>query len=565
MFQVTLAATSVFNTSFAAFDRSFACGVGMDGTTIDLNCPITPDTHTCDFATYGGGGTYFFDYTCPYVEPTCLYWDETTMNFEGDDCTLVSGYSSDAVTCDCSRTGTFVLGANVTQSQIEAFVTAAPTISPTFIPTSQPTSVPVPAPTVIPTNLPISSPSSIPTSLPTTKPTPRPSFIPSNMPTSLPTYHPTPDPTLLPSFFPTSQPTMVNVGGGGGRGTSNASTTYIIIGAIAFVLLLGCAFFGYRRNYHKQFGEDLETQESIELGSSGAISGSPVVKVKVRPGGKAKRQTSFTTKEDATTEDALEMLALGEGGRREVSIDELADEYVGDLDEDDDDDKDVAVQGRGRGEGGGSSEIKDKLFVGVSAIANNHDLKLAEKLEKLSQLGLSDADFDNAKRFILTTTIARHSGKNVFVPNVPDIQVQYKDKEAEVEEETTKKNIGELSKDKQLISVAAIVNNDNITIAEKMVKLADLNLNEKDFENAKKFVLARSKAGLGAQEAEPATSPVVLKTLATPLPSSPTTTSSDLLQEEPKAKSGRGKGGKGGGKGTPRVRSPRTRAPKDVL
>jgi hypothetical protein len=206
MFRVTLAATSAFNTSFTAFDRSFACGVGMDNTTIDLNCPITPDTHTCDFATHGAGGTYYFTYTCPYVEPTCLYWDEAAMDFAGDDCTLVSGYSSDAVTCDCSRTGTFVLGANATQPVFEAFATPAPTSLPTSKPTAQPTHVPTPLPSLTPTSSPTPRPSHIPTPLPSPLPTPSPTFTPTPQPTI--TYQPTTSPSFPPTPVPSPVPTL---------------------------------------------------------------------------------------------------------------------------------------------------------------------------------------------------------------------------------------------------------------------------------------------------------------------------------------------------------------------
>jgi hypothetical protein len=240
MFEVSLAATVVFNTTFKAFDRVFSCGVGMDGTDIDLNCPITTNTHTCDFATHGAGGTYYFEYTCPYVEPTCLYWDETTLDFAGDDCTLVSGYSSDAVTCECTRTGTFVLGADVTNEQYIYFSTSAPTQVPTPLPTSQPTHIPTPrptplptyqptfepthsptqlpsyAPTVPPTMVPISKPTLKPTSEPTYQPTvspthiptPLPSTWPSSAPTSRPTPHPTSQPVPIPTMFPTSRPTL---------------------------------------------------------------------------------------------------------------------------------------------------------------------------------------------------------------------------------------------------------------------------------------------------------------------------------------------------------------------
>jgi len=196
-FQVTLAATVAFNTSFNAFKRTFSCSV--DGSVLDMNCPLTSETHTCDFAAHGDDGTYFFEYTCPYVEPTCLYWDETTLDFEGDDCTLVSGYSTDAVTCECTRTGIFILGANSTQPLHAFYTTDAPTQVPTPIPSPEPTHIPTPEPSAAPTPLPTAEPTHVPTPLPT--------YLPSNPPSGVPTYLPTSDPTAQPTMQPTMQPT----------------------------------------------------------------------------------------------------------------------------------------------------------------------------------------------------------------------------------------------------------------------------------------------------------------------------------------------------------------------
>jgi len=219
-FQVTLAATVAFNTSFSDFGRTFACGGSSNGLVIDLNCPLTSESHTCDLATHGEGGAYFFDYTCPYVEPTCLYWDESTLDFEGDDCTLVSGYSTDTVACECTRTGTFILGANITQPTLEVFTTPSPTQVPTSVPTPQPTHIPTPVPTDSPTMKPTPEPTFVPTSFPTPRPTSLPTYLPTLEPTSLPTVEPTfsptwkpttkpsPLPTLNPSFAPTLFPTL---------------------------------------------------------------------------------------------------------------------------------------------------------------------------------------------------------------------------------------------------------------------------------------------------------------------------------------------------------------------
>jgi hypothetical protein len=191
--EVTLKATYGYNVSFGAFDRSFICGT--DGEVIDMNCPYTSESHTCDWTTFGEGGKYFFEYTCPYVEPQCLYWNEGTNELEGDDCMVKAGYTSDAVTCQCSRLGMFVLSANVTEPKFEALTTPAPTQEPTPLPTQNPTHAPT------------SSPTMYPTSWPTQQPTRSPTFKPSPFPSPLPTSEPVFAPTLMPSPAPTQRPT----------------------------------------------------------------------------------------------------------------------------------------------------------------------------------------------------------------------------------------------------------------------------------------------------------------------------------------------------------------------
>lgn len=157
---VTLAATYPFNTSFDDFKRVFACSAHSDGDDIDLNCPLNPDlTHTCDLASFGGGGAYFFDFVCPYVVPTCLYWDTVELAFSSEGCSVVAGYSSDAVTCACDHMTTFVLSGNLTAPLFEAHTTPAPTSSPTHAPSPRPTRSPTPHPTSAPTHEPTAKPS----------------------------------------------------------------------------------------------------------------------------------------------------------------------------------------------------------------------------------------------------------------------------------------------------------------------------------------------------------------------------------------------------------------------
>ena len=157
---VTLAATYPFNTSFDDYKRMFVCGAQSDGDDIDLNCPLNSDlTHTCDLSTYGGGGAYFFDFVCPYVVPTCLFWDTSELAFSSKGCSVVAGYSSDAVTCACNHMTTFVLSGNLTEPFFKAHTTPAPTSSPTHAPSPRPTHTPTPHPTSSPTHEPTATPS----------------------------------------------------------------------------------------------------------------------------------------------------------------------------------------------------------------------------------------------------------------------------------------------------------------------------------------------------------------------------------------------------------------------
>lgn len=155
---VTLAATYPFNTSHNDFKRLFACGANNDGVVIDLNCPLSDLTHTCDLTSYGGGGAYFFDFVCPYVQPVCLYWDPIELGFSSEGCFVVEGYSSDAVTCACNHLTTFVLSGNLTEPFFEAHTTPSPTSSPTHAPSPRPSRAPTPHPSNTPTHEPTAKP-----------------------------------------------------------------------------------------------------------------------------------------------------------------------------------------------------------------------------------------------------------------------------------------------------------------------------------------------------------------------------------------------------------------------
>ena len=138
--EVTLAATVPFTVDLSAFEKNFVCAT--DGASIDLGCPLTTETHTCDFAANGNGGKYFFVAVCPYVAPTCLWWDSSTAAFSAAGCSVQSGYRAGAVTCECDHLTTFALGAEATTLEVTAQTTPAPTLSPSPLPT-----VPSPRPT----------------------------------------------------------------------------------------------------------------------------------------------------------------------------------------------------------------------------------------------------------------------------------------------------------------------------------------------------------------------------------------------------------------------------------
>ena len=157
---ITIAATTKFADP-NEFKREGMCET--NGVVIDFNCNYTTNTHTCDLAQYGGGGHYFWDFTCPYVAPLCMWYDEANSVFSQDGCVVKSGYTPEAVTCECTHLTTFVLGGNQTEPQFSAFNTPAPTLEPSLRPTAVPTHLPTAQPTFQPTHVPTSQPSTLDT------------------------------------------------------------------------------------------------------------------------------------------------------------------------------------------------------------------------------------------------------------------------------------------------------------------------------------------------------------------------------------------------------------------
>ena len=193
---LTLAATVPFNTTFQDYARTVACT--MDGAVVSIGCPLTPDSHTCDFSS-NGGAKYFLDYHCPMVVPTCLWWDNTTASFSSVGCSVRDGYSPSSVTCECEHlAGAFVLGATVTAASSVARTTPGPSAAPTLAPSPNPTRGPTPGPTPTPQ----------PSVRPSALPTPQPSEVPTALPSPLPTA-PSPLPSGAPSSAPSTGPTTL--------------------------------------------------------------------------------------------------------------------------------------------------------------------------------------------------------------------------------------------------------------------------------------------------------------------------------------------------------------------
>jgi hypothetical protein len=119
-----------------------------------------------------------------------MYWDESLMEFSDNFCSVVPGYTSDEISCSCSRTGT-----------------EAPTFSPTMLPTPVPTHVPIPAPTMLPIPSPTTqsnSPTSLPIPSPTVYTSPSPSFSPTSSPTTSDTISIAMEMTMTASGAPTT-------------------------------------------------------------------------------------------------------------------------------------------------------------------------------------------------------------------------------------------------------------------------------------------------------------------------------------------------------------------------
>jgi 23S rRNA U2552 (ribose-2'-O)-methylase RlmE/FtsJ len=174
--------------SFDAYSKTFLCTT--DGSSQTIVCPLGDETHTCDYATYGGGRAYIVNYVCPKVVPLCLWFDNSAGAFSSEGCVVATGYTSSAVTCECKiLPATFVLSANTTGAELTAFATPAPMFEPTQQPTFQPTHMPtpfpvLPKPSLKPTHFPSSGPTIIkqsqsPMSKPTDIPTPAPSSLPT--------------------------------------------------------------------------------------------------------------------------------------------------------------------------------------------------------------------------------------------------------------------------------------------------------------------------------------------------------------------------------------------------
>jgi hypothetical protein len=138
---------------------------------------------------------------------------------------------------------------------------------------------------------------------------------------------------------------------------------------------------------------------------------------------------------------------------------------------------------------------KDKQFIAVNAIVNDSSLNLASKLDRLSKLNLAPADFEFAKKFAISTS---KTSQPQFTPTLTAKEV---DRSAEERQSNIRNSVGELDKDKQFIAVNAVVNNDKLNLAQKLDRLSQMGLDEKDFENAKRFSLAMSRNSTGGGNA----------------------------------------------------------------
>ena len=108
-----------------------------DGEEIEMDCPLGTQTYTCDSSLGGVDGTYFLEFLCPRVVPTCMWWSETEGDWAHEGCTVVN-YTSTNVTCGCTHLTDFMLGTNISV----ATSGIAYTSSPTALPLSSPTALP---------------------------------------------------------------------------------------------------------------------------------------------------------------------------------------------------------------------------------------------------------------------------------------------------------------------------------------------------------------------------------------------------------------------------------------
>ena len=201
---LTLEATEAIDTNFSAWKLEKICYT--DGKQIEMDCPLGPQTYTCDSSLGGVDGSYFLDFTCPGVIPTCMWWSEAEDEWAHEGCDVVN-YTSTNVTCACTHLTDFVLGKNVSAASVDVTYTSAPTAVPTPLPTTLPT----PAPTTsLPTPIPYPMPTVMPGN-PTKAPVPAPTAVPIPVPTPAPTAVPTPGsplPTTLPTLAPTTSDTV---------------------------------------------------------------------------------------------------------------------------------------------------------------------------------------------------------------------------------------------------------------------------------------------------------------------------------------------------------------------
>ena len=230
-----------FNTTFNSYRRMLACN--SNGQSVPLNCPLDPSTeHICDLPTYGNGDTYFFEYVCPMIVPTCLTWNADLQDFSSDTlCVVESGYTDSMVSCSCSSLSTpLALGSNTTAHQFTASYTTDPTL------------VPIPMPTAAPTHSSVLNPTPSPNS-------------PVMQPSSSPSFYPT---LQLLSANPTSRPSTeeltIVVDESNSKKSPNAASGAILIIVSSLLALVGMliALLCYKKGY-LQFGKPKDADDDV--------------------------------------------------------------------------------------------------------------------------------------------------------------------------------------------------------------------------------------------------------------------------------------------------------------